>query len=241
MPEPSRPQARSDLRTLVVRGGAAAVALGLATGGLAADRPGPEAERLVLAQAQPKAEGQDATASGTFAGGGGTASELLHVPVVKLYPGGVRPELSIKNPVADDPEAVQRGMDYFIQMNCVGCHAPNGAGGMGPALSNAKFIYGGEPENIYLTILQGRPRGMPAWGGMLPDQVIWDLVAYIGSISKEPAGPWGKTTSADGFTIEQVPVEFQKTTEPWRYTTPFSYGQAPFEQPKGAPPLETPK
>ena len=82
---------------------------------------------------------------------------------------------------------------------------------------------------------------MPYWRESLTKEQIWDLVAYIGSISKEPAGPWGKTTSADGFTIEQVPAEFQKTTEPWRYTTPFSYGQAPFEQPKGAPPLETPK
>jgi cytochrome c oxidase cbb3-type subunit III len=246
MPEPSRPRGRRGAGALLVRGSAAALAIGLATSGLAAERAGPDRARLQLAQAQPEGGGsdaaQDATGSGgIFAGGGGAASDLLHVPVVNLYPGGVRPQLSIKNPVADDPEAVQRGMDYFTQMNCVGCHAPNGAGGMGPALSNAKFVYGGEPENIYLTILQGRPKGMPAWGGMLPDQVIWDLVAYIGSISKEPAGPWGKTTSADGFTIEQMPAEFQSTTEPWRFTTPFSYGQAPFEQPKGSPPRETPK
>jgi hypothetical protein len=76
---------------------------------------------------------------------------------------------------------------------------------------------------------------------MLPDQVIWDLVAYIQSISKERAGSWGKTTSTDNFTIEQVPSEFITTTTPWDYTTPFSYGQAPFEKPKGSPPLETPK
>jgi cytochrome c oxidase cbb3-type subunit 3 len=149
----------------------------------------------------------------------------------------VRPK--VKDPVADDPDAPQRGMDYFNQMNCVGCHAPNGAGGMGPSLSNAKFIYGSEPANIFLSILQGRPNGMPAWGGMLPDQVIWDMVAYIQSISKEPEAPWGKTISADGFTIEQVPAEFQTTATPWQYTTPFSYGQAPYEKPKGSPPRET--
>lgn len=176
-----------------------------------------------------------------FAGGGATASELVHVPVVTLYPGAVPVRPTVKNPVADDPAAAQRGMEYFNQMNCVGCHAPNGAGGMGPSLSNATFLYGKEPENIYLSILQGRPHGMPAWGGMLPDQAIWDLVAYIESISKEPAAPWGKTTSPDGFTIEQVPAEFITTVNPWRYTTPFSYGQAPFEKAKGSPPLETPK
>ena len=135
----------------------------------------------------------DARAEGDApARGGGMASALLRVPVVNLQPGGVQERPDIENPDAGDPAAVQRGMDYFTQINCVGCHAANGAGGMGPALSNTKFIYGGEPENIYLTILQGRPNGMPAWGGLLPDQAIWDLVAYIRSISKEPPGPWGQ-------------------------------------------------
>jgi cytochrome c oxidase cbb3-type subunit 3 len=58
---------------------------------------------------------------------------------------------------------------------------------MGPSLSNSAFIYGGEPENIYLSIFQGRPRGMPAWGGMLPDSVIWDLVTYVQNMSNEPS------------------------------------------------------
>lgn len=83
-----------------------------------------------------------------FAGGGGTASELVHVPVVALYPGAVSVRPTVENPVAGDPEVVQRGMEYFNQMNCVGCHAPNGAGGMGPSLSNATFLYGAAPANI---------------------------------------------------------------------------------------------
>lgn len=168
--------------------------------------------------------------------------ELIHVPVVNLFIGGTSKEdrPRIRKPAGKNEAAVQRGMTYYNRFNCVGCHAPNGAGGMGPSLSNSTFIYGGEPENIFLSILQGRPAGMPAWGMLLPDHVIWDLVAYIRSISKEPAGPWGKTISADGFKIEQVPAEFLKTADPWRYTTPFSYGQPPFEKPKGSPPLETP-
>jgi cytochrome c oxidase cbb3-type subunit 3 len=132
-------------------------------------------------------------------------------------------------------------MTYFNQFNCIGCHAPNGGGGMGPSLSNSTFIYGSEPENIYLTILQGRPKGMPAWGNILPDHVIWDLVTYISGISKKPSEPWGKTTSVSGFKIEQIPAEFMSTVSPWKHTAPFSYGQAPFEKVKGSPPLEAPK
>ncbi|WP_206455544.1 c-type cytochrome [Aurantimonas marina] len=173
---------------------------------------------------------------GRFGGSG----EIARVPVTKLFPGDVAAGPDNVSPVENDPAAVERGMLYFNQFNCVGCHAANGAGGMGPSLSNASFTYGDKPEQIFLTILQGRPNGMPTFGGMLPDEVIWDLVAYIGQISKEPSGEWGKTTSVDGFKIEQVPAEYLSTSDPWEYKTPFSYGQKPYEKTKGAPSLESP-
>jgi cytochrome c oxidase cbb3-type subunit III len=256
MSQRQKPAAGAAGRTAISAAGAAAA---LFIGSVGTSAPAARAQLAEegleqMAQAEPEQEEalqvqEDAEGDGRqpgvdvdiFAGGGGTASELVHVPVVELYPGAIPVRPKVQNPVAGDPAAAQRGMEYFNQMNCVGCHAPNGGGGMGPSLSNATFIYGDAPENIYLSILQGRPNGMPVFGGLLPDQVIWDLVAYIESISKEPAPPWGKTTSADGFTIEQVPAESITTATPWQYTTPFSYGQAPFEKPKGSPPLETPQ
>jgi cytochrome c oxidase cbb3-type subunit 3 len=156
-----------------------------------------------------------------------SASELIKVPVTKLLPGDVDLTPKIENPVADNPEAAARGMKYFADFNCIGCHADNGGGGMGPALSNREFIYGGKPQNIYLTILQGRPNGMPAWGALLPSSVIWDLVAYVKSISDAPKNGWGKTTSIEAMKIEQVPAEFQSTPNPWQYTQPFTDGQKP--------------
>lgn len=170
-------------------------------------------------------------AYGSAEGGVGLAEQLVHVPVSKLFPGGVAVNPKIDNPVAQDPKAIQRGMEYFTTFNCVGCHAANGAGGMGPSLSNSVFIYGAAPENIYLTILQGRPRGMPAWGAMLPDHIIWDLVSYVKSISNAPSTEWGTTTSLDALKIEQVPAEYQQTATPWQYTEPFSYGKKPYTKP----------
>jgi cytochrome c oxidase cbb3-type subunit 3 len=126
---------------------------------------------------------------------------------------------------------MQRGMRYFLSFNCVGCHAPNGGGGMGPALSNRAFVYGSDPANVYLSISQGRPNGMPAWGAALPDGVIWDLVSYIGSISKEAESGWGKTFSTETMSKEQVPVEYLQTTSPWDHTQSFSSGQKP-ERPR---------
>jgi cytochrome c oxidase cbb3-type subunit 3 len=161
----------------------------------------------------------------------GIAAQWLKVPEVEIIPGAINARPNIENPKANDPTSVQRGMQYFIQFNCVGCHAPNGGGGMGPALSEGIFKFGGEPANIYLTISHGRPLGMPAWGALLPDEVIWDLVSYVKSISKAPAPEWGQTTSAQSPAIQQVPAEFEQTATPWQFTQPFTNGQKPTEHP----------
>ncbi|CCD91540.1 FixP1 Di-heme cytochrome c (fragment) [Bradyrhizobium sp. ORS 375] len=160
---------------------------------------------------------------------GGRASTLLQVPVSHLTPGGLSTAPALKNPAAGDPQSAERGMNTFISMNCVGCHAPNGGGGMGPALSNSVFIYGSTPANIYLSIYQGRPNGMPAWGAVLPDSVIWDLVSYIGKISNEPTTEWGRTFSAAPLSpaIEQIPAEKGPRVDPWTATETFSQGQKP--------------
>jgi cytochrome c oxidase cbb3-type subunit 3 len=161
--------------------------------------------------------------------GNGRPGVFMQVPVTHLFPGAQPSPPQIKNPMQGDPNSEQRGMTYFVNFNCVGCHAPNGGGGMGPALSNSTFIYGAQPENIYLSIYQGRPNGMPAWGSVLPDSVIWDLVTYIGKISNEPSHQWGRTFSASPLSpeVEQVPTEQVSTTDPWSATKNFNFGQKP--------------
>jgi cytochrome c oxidase cbb3-type subunit III len=161
--------------------------------------------------------------------GGGLPSAFMQVPVTTLFPGAVPTRPVIKNPSAGDSMAAERGMKYFAQFNCIGCHAANGAGGMGPAFSNKIFVYGSAPENIFLTIYQGRPNGMPAWGGVLPDTIIWDLVTYIGNLSNEPDTQWGTTVSLNPQSpaIEQVPAEHVTTTKPWSQTEPFKSGGKP--------------
>jgi cytochrome c oxidase cbb3-type subunit 3 len=157
------------------------------------------------------------------------AAALLRVPVTGVVPGDVNTAPNIKNPLADDQNAAQRGMKDFDAFNCSGCHAANGAGGMGPSLSNNAWIYRSSPANIYLTIVQGRAKGMPAFGAMLPDRTIWELVSYIQSISEKPSGKFGVTTSLEPLSpdTEQVPPEKMQTVSPWNFTEPFSKGQRP--------------
>jgi cytochrome c oxidase cbb3-type subunit 3 len=149
--------------------------------------------------------------------------KYLRVPLVNNIPGGITVEI-ITNPMANDPASADRGMQYFNTFNCIGCHAPNGGGGMGPSLSNRRFKYGGAPANHFIVIAHGAPLGMPAWAGRLAENVIWDLVSYIDSISNAPGDEWGTTFSsaANLPRIEQVPAEFNPTSKPWLATQPFS-------------------
>jgi cytochrome c oxidase cbb3-type subunit 3 len=89
---------------------------------------------------------------------------------------------TITNPYANDQGAVTEGKDLFIQMNCVGCHGYDAKGGMGPDLTDAYWRYGGSPAEIYKSVFEGRPEGMPAWGVAVPHDQIWKIVAYIQSL-----------------------------------------------------------
>ena len=89
---------------------------------------------------------------------------------------------SQKSPYAGNAWAVAEGKRLYQSMNCNGCHF-QGGGGMGPALLDNRWIYGGDPRSLYTTIVEGRPNGMPAFGGKLADQQIWQLVAYVQSLA----------------------------------------------------------
>ena len=54
---------------------------------------------------------------------------------------------------------------------------------MGPALMDDKWIYGSDPQNIFATIVQGRPNGMPSFRGKIADFQVAELVAYVRSMS----------------------------------------------------------
>jgi cytochrome c oxidase cbb3-type subunit 3 len=84
---------------------------------------------------------------------------------------------------AEDSWAMSEGQRLYGQMNCSGCHGHGGGGGIGPALMDSKWLYGSGLDDIERSILGGRPRGMPAFADRLSPQQIWQLVAYVRSLS----------------------------------------------------------
>ena len=112
-----------------------------------------------------------------------SASARSQKPVLaENYVGGTAPARPENSPFQDNAYGISEGKRLFDQFNCSGCHA-HGGGGMGPALMDEKWIYGSHPANIFETIVEGRPNGMPAFRDKIPDQQVWQLVAYVQAMS----------------------------------------------------------
>ena len=100
-----------------------------------------------------------------------------------LKPGEAVADTMPSLPYEETAYAISEGQRLFAWYNCAGCHSTNGGGGMGPPLIDGKWIYGSSPENIYATIVEGRPNGMPSWRGRIPRSQIWQIVAYVRTMS----------------------------------------------------------
>lgn len=78
--------------------------------------------------------------------------------------------------------AMAEGARLYSQMNCVGCHG-HGGGGMGPPLRDGAWRYGARGADVFASIMDGRPNGMPAFRARLSEQQGWQLAAYVRSLS----------------------------------------------------------
>jgi cytochrome c oxidase cbb3-type subunit 3 len=141
-------------------------------------------------------------------GQGMPAEQPDHVGVIDsaLTP-GVGKSLVSDDPRAaqyyDNADAVTAGKRLFAQYNCNGCHS-SGGGGMAPDLMDGAWIYGSRLTQIHQTLVEGRPNGMPAWGGKIPDQELWQLATYVRSLSL-PATLAAEADDTPGQTPAVVP------------------------------------
>jgi cytochrome c oxidase cbb3-type subunit 3 len=119
-------------------------------------------------------------------------------PMGETVPAGTSPDTvwpGESTPQTLDPRAriydnnapgLAEGQSLYTQMNCVGCHS-HGGGGMGPALMDDEWRYGGRLDQIATSIAEGRPNGMPSWRSKLTEDQIWKLAAYVRSMSGQPS------------------------------------------------------
>jgi cytochrome c oxidase cbb3-type subunit III len=123
--------------------------------------------------------------------------------IENIQPGRVTPFAGMRlvNPHEGDKAAVATGAKLFVSYNCIDCHGADGSGAMGPSLADGRWHFGGSAAEVFESIYQGRPEGMPAWGSLLNDDQIWLLVSYVRSLNG------GKDLTTDNFggkTVERT-------------------------------------
>jgi cbb3-type cytochrome c oxidase subunit III len=113
-----------------------------------------------------------------------------HMQAGKVVP---RDTLRLRNRFAGG-DAIATGAKLYVSYNCIDCHGADGSGAMAPAFSDGRWHFGGSDAEVYESIFEGRPDGMPAWGGLIDDASIWRLVAYVRSLQE------GKDVATENFT-----------------------------------------
>lgn len=109
-----------------------------------------------------------------------------------------RDTLALRNPFEGNAAETATGAKLYIAYNCVDCHGADGSGAMAPAFVDGRWHFGGSPAEVFESISQGRPDGMPAWGGLIDRASVWRLVSYVRSLEK------GKDVATENFTGKTV-------------------------------------
>jgi cytochrome c oxidase cbb3-type subunit III len=115
------------------------------------------------------------------------------------FPSQIKPVL-IRNPYEGDKNATATGGKLFIAYNCLDCHGAEGSGAMGPSFQDGRWHFGGAPGEVFESIYEGRPDGMPSWGGRITDDQIWMLTAYVRSLASKDLS----TENFTGKTVERT-------------------------------------
>jgi mono/diheme cytochrome c family protein len=127
-------------------------------------------------------------------------SLIAHPEHVQLGLPVVRRQLTLVNPREHDPRAVEEGKALFVSYNCADCHGSDGSGGTGPSLEDGRWHFGSTVGDVYESIEEGRPDGMPAWGGHIPESQVWALVGYVRTLA---AGKDVSTENFEGTTVQR--------------------------------------
>jgi cytochrome c oxidase cbb3-type subunit 3 len=107
-----------------------------------------------------------------------------------------------------DPEIIANGKIVFLNNTCGSCHRNDGGGNaIGPNLTDAYWLHGGDVKQIFKTIKEGVvEKGMPAWGKSMSPQNVKEVTFYVMSLQGTNP-PDAKAPQGELFKPEPVEVE----------------------------------
>jgi cytochrome c oxidase cbb3-type subunit 3 len=96
---------------------------------------------------------------------------------------------------AEDPTFVAAGQANFAV--CAACHGQRGEGLIGPNLTDAYWIHGSSPADVYEMLEVGVPeKGMPAWDSQFSEEERAQITAFVLSL-KNTDVPGGKAPEGE--------------------------------------------
>lgn len=88
-----------------------------------------------------------------------------------------------------DPEAQRLGRSIFAN-HCATCHGSDAQGAKGyPNLTDNDWLWGGSPDAVLASILDGRQAVMPALGAVIGPEAVPAVAVYVQSLSGIAADP----------------------------------------------------
>ena len=85
--------------------------------------------------------------------------------------------------LAANREAIKTGERLYVNY-CTGCHGSDAGGASGyPSLRDEDWLYGGDPQTIKASIMNGRTGAMPPWGAVLGPEGTANVAEYVLQLS----------------------------------------------------------
>lgn len=108
---------------------------------------------------------------------------------------------------SSDEAILTNGRSVFT-INCVACHKADGGGNaIGPNLTDAYWLHGGDLKSIFSTVKNGIvEKGMPAWGKAMSPKDVRDVTFYVMSLQGSNP-PDAKAAQGEPFTPAPVAVD----------------------------------
>lgn len=112
-------------------------------------------------------------------------------------------ETMLRTPIEEliyDSAAMKMGARLFAN-NCSVCHGADGGGSYGfPNLTDDAWLWGGTPEQIKATLVDGRAGNMPAWGAVLGEDKVQAVTEYVVQLA---GGEFDKKLASVGSQVYQ--------------------------------------
>ena len=114
--------------------------------------------------------------------------------------GGATPDVyaALGKPYEGNAYDIAQGKRLYGWFGCARCHGDGHGSPRGPSFIDGWWNYGPDIVSIFISIRDGRPNGMPAFGDKLTTEQVWQLAGYIRTL-----GAYKALTAAPGRNDER--------------------------------------